>query len=590
MALDAQFPTLGGMVTGAAASRPDTISGLDAEFRSSFQRMLKGAPEHVRKELKLTSGYRSPELQAQLWKEALKKYGSPKEARKWVAPPGKSKHNSGHAADLHYASDRTKEWVMSNAGKYGLAFPLKNEPWHMELANARKQAVQRQAPSPDVTGAAGDETMIGQDDQRPATFMTPAQMERRAYEAFNAGEMPPDVAESYLADIEAGEITPPGPLRVPAEAWEAYRAGEMPEEVARSLEADIQSGMWEPPEQGLLSQAADLITGSNRRVASTEALPGIGDMPELNDFSAENWWRSALAAGGSLFAAPDEQAQIIAEQFPGVEVREDAAGNIILKSSIDGQEYAIKPGLRLSDAPRLVGSVAAFTPAGRAGSIAGRVGASALTEAAIQGTQEATGGEFSPLDVGLAGAGEAAGQLVAGAAKGVGRGVREFRRVTDMGERLAQGADNAAPDVRGADVGDLARRAARGGRGSRESVSLLAREAQPNPQAMQAAKELGIDVPADVVIDDPMVRQGIGLTRSTAGSQAAVDFDQAVNTAIRQADEAIERFGASMNAGQPNMAGVSESVRQSLTSSEQAMKKPRELWHIYAMKRMLLAG
>src|ERR1700712_363984 len=43
-----------------------------------------------------TSGYRSSARQAMLWKGALAKSGGDaKEARKWVAPPGGSAHQSG---------------------------------------------------------------------------------------------------------------------------------------------------------------------------------------------------------------------------------------------------------------------------------------------------------------------------------------------------------------------------------------------------------------------------------------------------------------------------------------------------------------
>ena len=54
-----------------------------------------------------------------------------------MAPPGKSQHNHGNAADLKYLSPEAKAWVHANAARYGLAFPLANEDWHVELAAAR---------------------------------------------------------------------------------------------------------------------------------------------------------------------------------------------------------------------------------------------------------------------------------------------------------------------------------------------------------------------------------------------------------------------------------------------------------------------
>lgn len=119
------------------ATRPDSVSGFNPAFRSSITQLFGSAPPDIQASLRLSSGYRSPERQAQLYAEALKKYGSPEAARKWVAPPGRSNHNHGQAADLKYLSPAARQWAHANAPKFGLAFPLANEPWHIELASAR---------------------------------------------------------------------------------------------------------------------------------------------------------------------------------------------------------------------------------------------------------------------------------------------------------------------------------------------------------------------------------------------------------------------------------------------------------------------
>jgi hypothetical protein len=120
---------------GGAAARPDSFSGMQDPFQQALARMLQEAPAEVK--IGITSGYRSPEVQRRLWEEALAKYGSEQEARKWVAPPGRSQHNHGNAADLKFMSPAAQEWVHANAERYGLAFPLSNEAWHVELAGAR---------------------------------------------------------------------------------------------------------------------------------------------------------------------------------------------------------------------------------------------------------------------------------------------------------------------------------------------------------------------------------------------------------------------------------------------------------------------
>lgn len=121
--------------TGGAASRPDSFTGLSDPFSQALQEMLQAAPPEVK--IGITSAYRSPELQAKLWEDALAKYGSPAEARKWVAPPGNSQHNHGNAGDLQFTTPAAREWAHANAANYGLAFPLSNEPWHIELGTAR---------------------------------------------------------------------------------------------------------------------------------------------------------------------------------------------------------------------------------------------------------------------------------------------------------------------------------------------------------------------------------------------------------------------------------------------------------------------
>ena len=116
------------------ATRPDSFTGMSPDFSAALSQLLQAAPKGY---VQVSSGYRSPDRQAQLWAEAIKKYGNADAARKWVAPPGKSKHNHGQAADLKFMNDTARQWVHQNAAKYGLSFPLSNENWHVEPIGAR---------------------------------------------------------------------------------------------------------------------------------------------------------------------------------------------------------------------------------------------------------------------------------------------------------------------------------------------------------------------------------------------------------------------------------------------------------------------
>jgi hypothetical protein len=102
---------------------------VDANFAANLRAMIAESGGRIT----VVSGYRSPERQAQLWGEALRRYGSEAEARKWVAPPGKSNHNRGLAFDL--GGDLALAHQL--APKYGLHFPMGHEPWHIEPVGAR---------------------------------------------------------------------------------------------------------------------------------------------------------------------------------------------------------------------------------------------------------------------------------------------------------------------------------------------------------------------------------------------------------------------------------------------------------------------
>lgn len=118
-------------LTGGA-TRADAITRLDPMFRDSLQAMLMAAPEDIRSGIQLLSAYRSPELQAQLYANALERYGSEAAARRMVAPPGNSRHNYGLAVDFSWGSPEAQAWVHQNASNYGLHFPMSWENWHIE--------------------------------------------------------------------------------------------------------------------------------------------------------------------------------------------------------------------------------------------------------------------------------------------------------------------------------------------------------------------------------------------------------------------------------------------------------------------------
>lgn len=124
-------------LVGGAAARTDSMVNMEPELSGALANMFNNAPPEIQSQLRVTSGFRSNDTQQRLWNDAVAKYGSEAAARRWVAPPGKSQHNFGNAADLKYLSEDARQWAHANAEKYGLTFPLSNEDWHIEVAGAR---------------------------------------------------------------------------------------------------------------------------------------------------------------------------------------------------------------------------------------------------------------------------------------------------------------------------------------------------------------------------------------------------------------------------------------------------------------------
>jgi D-alanyl-D-alanine carboxypeptidase len=77
------------------------------------------------------SGWRSPEYQERLLREAISKYGSEAAATRWVATPDKSAHVSGDAVDI--GPSGAASWLSERGAPYGLCQIYANEPWHYEL-------------------------------------------------------------------------------------------------------------------------------------------------------------------------------------------------------------------------------------------------------------------------------------------------------------------------------------------------------------------------------------------------------------------------------------------------------------------------
>jgi zinc D-Ala-D-Ala carboxypeptidase len=123
------------------------VAKLDSDLLDALRRAAADAA-HEGVELLVDSGWRSPEYQAQLLREAISEHGSEAEAARWVATPETSAHVSGDAVDVGPSS--AAAWLSEHGDRYGLCQIYGNEPWHFEL---RPEAIGRGCPPmyPDPT-------------------------------------------------------------------------------------------------------------------------------------------------------------------------------------------------------------------------------------------------------------------------------------------------------------------------------------------------------------------------------------------------------------------------------------------------------
>ena len=259
---------------------------------------------------------------------------------------------------------------------------------------------------------------------------TPQELEQALMAADAAGDV--EAATLLAREIqfrretggERGVIPMPGDAPLPSEMAEAVE----PQQVAQL--AQQQKGGILTTLKNLPSAIVESVTGAQRATEATRTLPEWTSMPELNSFS----FQSALTGLGTLLSTTDQAVEIIKANYPATEVMQDEKGNFILRSSIDGKDYAIPPGISMGDIPRGVAAARLFTPYG-AGSVGARylglgapktiIGAGAQGAGIQAGIETAKGvaGQAVPLyegrpgaeikpgqiatDVGLAGAGGA---------------------------------------------------------------------------------------------------------------------------------------------------------------------------------------
>lgn len=127
-----------------------SLEGLHPVLMRPRVEALIADPDFAKNGMVVVSAFRSDARQAELFRQAVRQYGSETKARKWVAPPGHSRHGPrvdgcGMAVDLSIAGetpwrggvkgqfpDAVEARINAICARHGLASPMDWEDWHFE--------------------------------------------------------------------------------------------------------------------------------------------------------------------------------------------------------------------------------------------------------------------------------------------------------------------------------------------------------------------------------------------------------------------------------------------------------------------------
>lgn len=506
------------------------------------------------------------------------------------------------------------------------------------------------SPSPASTQSTFDRVMANMQSQQATNSIA------NVYAAYKNGQMTPQEQSDFEQDVQAGKVMLPqgASLQQPAQAdssadqaaaggsvppgvLQAFARGQMTPQEMADFESDVRSGNLKLPQgmdqnalfgepdkpQGILDKLASIpaalheaITGDQRRTATTDALPDWAGMPEMNQASMASF-KSAL---GTLTSNPAETVQILQSNFPGIQAAQDENGNYILTSPTNGQQYAIKPGFRLSDIPRALGGAGAFLLAnevlpgsgvrGLAGNVAREAAVGATGQAGLEATKASTGGTADLSNIPTAAALGGVAPIVGAAARGIAtpaqamlakvRGIDvppttasvadaasgAAAPVADSGAATAapaadatampaavdpvvaaQAAPAVAPVQSAApsqSVEEIAKTAMKATEGKKSATADLAAAAAPDPETMAAAERLGITdfLQPDHTTASDAFRQVMGVIKSNPTSQLALAQKEGLEQVGKKAAGLIDEIG-----GTSDLSDLSGNVKSEMTQA-----------------------
>ena len=109
---------------------------VEASTARAFRTMARAAAK-AGIDLSIRSGFRSMELQKELYREYQHGWGN------LAARPGFSNHQSGRALDIYITDYRVYEWLTKHAAKFGFKRTVRREAWHWEFTGGEERLARR---------------------------------------------------------------------------------------------------------------------------------------------------------------------------------------------------------------------------------------------------------------------------------------------------------------------------------------------------------------------------------------------------------------------------------------------------------------
>lgn len=418
------------------------------------------------------------------------------------------------------------------------------------------------------------------------------------YQAYTSGQMSPQEAQEFEADVRGGTIMLPrgaslqgGPVQgarptvnvLPDPVLEAYSSGRMTRAEMVDLERDVRTGAARVPEgfqigtteltpsttaEGVMGAVtrglAPIATGAAIGAAAGLPFAGVGAVPGalagagaagLATFAADPIVSAVNSLFGTNYTMPTQAMEDLLTRAGVAKPKSEAER--ILQTAVSGAAGA---GGGVALGRTLQAAAGAGAPVTRA------VGQVLASQPVLQTVAGATGGA----------AGQTAAELGAGPigqiAATVAGGVTPFapQLISQMARTVSQRAATPTqpgvppPPMSGEELAATTRRAAEGGFGSTKATEALAAQAAPDQKTLDAAKRLGIEDYLDVdhLTTNQAAKELIQAVKSFPGSQARASEIAGLNEVGRKADELITKIG-----GTTDLSQLNQSVKNQLSDT-----------------------